>query len=361
MYKFTKISQAEIPWDKIESCYDSTCFHSRQWHQYLNKIGHSTFVVSIECENETIGYFVGECSGFIFKIVSAPMSNSGTYSMGLTMTQNITESERVNIYKLLANWLFVNNYAHLLQIDDWQLRRTSEDWIPYENFHHDILEKNGIKYTIRPTLCAKVNTSIEEMWSKLHYKSCKYSINKAKKNGLYIKQITNVEEIDEFVKIHYSQLTEVCKKQGMRPMPSQRKNRMKILCESLFPNRVLMLEVIGNDDNGKEQVMSSGIFAIDKGQCSYWTGASYQRYQKYCPNELMVWEAMSMIHNLGGGELNFGGMATYKLKFGTVYEYVPRFNFAKYNWLTQIRPTIKKIYNTLRSIIARIKGRKSFK
>ena len=361
MYKFTKISQAEIPWDKIELCYDSTCFHSRQWHQYLNKIGHRSFVVSIEKANEIIGYFVGEYRNFIFKFVSAPMSNSGTYTMGLTMTHFIPELERITIYKLLANWLFVNNYAHLLQIDDWQLRCTRENWIPNEDFHHDLLETNSIKYTVRPTLCAIVNTSVEEMWSKLHYKSCKYSINKARKNGLYVKQITNFEEIDEFVKIHYSQLTEVCKKQGMHPMPSQRQNRMKLLCASLFPKRVLMLEVIGNDENGNEQVMSSGIFAIDKGQCSYWTGASYQRYQKYCPNELMVWEAMCMIHNLGGGELNFGGIAAYKLKFGTVYEYVPRFYFAKYNWLTQIRPNIKKIYSTLKIIIAKIKGRKQFK
>jgi hypothetical protein len=147
----------------------------------------------------------------------------------------------------------------------------------------------------------------------------------------------------------------------MRPKASQKPKRMQALCESLFPNRVIMLEVIGKDDNGDEQVMSSGIFCIDKGQCSYWTGASYQRYQKYCPNELMVWEAMRLLNQRGGGELNFGGMATYKLKFGTYYEYVPRIAFAKYDWMLQILPWLKKQYHNLKRFIAKIVVKKSFK
>ena len=122
-----------------------------------------------------------------------------------------------------------------------------------------------------------------------------------------------------------------------------------------------MLEVIGKDDNGVKQIMSSGIYCIDKGQSIYWTGASYQRYQKYCPNELMVWEAMKLLHQRGGGELNFGGMATYKLKFGTFYEYVPRIAFAKYNWMLNILPWLKLQYHSIKRLIAKIVGKKSFK
>ena len=79
--------------------------------------------------------------------------------------------------------------------------------------------------------------------------------------------------------------------------------------------------------------MSTGIFCFDKGLCAYWTGASYQRYQKYCPNELMVWEAMRILNERGAGDLNFCGCADYKLKFGTIYAYVPRLMFAKYAFL----------------------------
>jgi hypothetical protein len=94
---------------------------------------------------------------------------------------------------------------------------------------------------------------------------------------------------------------------------------------------------VPDDDNGTEQIMSSGIFCLDKGQCIYWTGAGFQRYQKYCPNELMVWEAMQLLNQRGGGELNFGGMASYKLKFGTKYAYVPRIYIARYPFLINIK------------------------
>lgn len=359
MYTFINRSNQEIPWELIENACDSTCFHSKQWNMYLERIGFKPYIVEVSKENEIIGYFIGEKIGIGLHIITAPIEGIGTYTQGLCTRMSITEEERINIYRELSKWLFKTKQAYLLQVDDWQLRKTSADWIPYEEFVHNTLEQMNIPYSVRPTLCVPVNTSIEEMWKNLHYKSCKYSINKAKKLGLTVKQITDFNDIDEFTKIHYSQLTEVCAKQGMRPKSSQSQNRMKTLCESLFPNRVIMLEVLGRDDNGVEQVMSSGIFCIDKGQCSYWTGASYQRYQKYCPNELMVWEAMCLLNQRGGGILNFGGMATYKLKFGTLYEYVPRIAFAKYPWMLNILPCLKKLYHKVKLFIAKIVGKRN--
>lgn len=361
MYTFAKISCKNVPWSKIEGTYDSTCFHSEKWNVYLNKIGYTPYFLEVLKNNEVIGYFVGEKLGLGVHVVTAPMDGIGTYTQGLCMLNIISEEERINIYQNLAKWLFEEKEALLLQVDDWQLRRTSATWIPYEEFCQDTLEKMNLNYSVRPTLCVPINTSVEEMWSNLHYKSCKYCINKANKLGLYVKEITNFDEIEEFTKIHYSQLKEVCAKQGMRPKPSQSQKRMKALCESLFPNRIIMLEVIGKDDNGIEQVMSTGIYALDKGQCIYWTGASYQRWQKYCPNELMVWKAMCKLHESGGGLLNFGGMATYKLKFGTVYEYVPRIAFAKYPWMLNILPWMKRQYHNVKRLIAKIVSKKSFK
>lgn len=361
MYKFRRIPDKDIPWYTIELSPDSTCFFSEKWNLYLDKVGIRTFVIEISNISNVIGYFIGEKIGVYVHFITAPIEGIGTYTQGLCMLEQISEETRIEIYKSLATWLFDKQKVHILQVDDWQLRRTSASWIPYEDFKQDTLDKYGLAYSVRPTLCVDVNTSEEEMWAKLHYKSCKYCINKARKLGLYVREITEYNAIKDFVRIHYAQLTEVCAKQGMKPKSSQKPKRMQALCESLFPNRVIMLEVIGKDDNGDEQVMSSGVFCIDKGQCSYWTGASYQRYQKYCPNELMVWEAMRLLNQRGGGELNFGGMATYKLKFGTYYEYVPRIAFAKYDWMLQILPWLKKQYHNLKRFIAKIVGKKSFK
>ena len=361
MYLFKNILTKDVQWDLVEQSIESSCFHSRKWCNYLNRIGIKPYIVEVYKEDHLIGWFFGEKFGWGINIITAPIEGIGTYTQGLCLQTSIPEKERVDIYINLAEWLFKTKQAYLLQVDDWQLRCTSSKWIPYEEFKQQTLDEMNIPYSLRPTLCVPVNTSIEEMWSNLHYKSCKYCVNKAKKLGLYVKQITNFEDIDEFTKIHYSQLKEVCAKQGMRPKPSQQQKRMRALCESLYPDRVIMLEVIGKDDSGLEQVMSSGIFCQDKGQCIYWTGASYQRYQKFCPNELMVWDAMCKLHKNGGGVLNFGGMATYKLKFGTVYEYIPRIAFAKYPWMLNILPWMKKQYHNSKRFIAKIVGKKSFK
>lgn len=361
MYSFKIIDSKLVDWKNIENTYDSTCFHSQSWCKYLERIGCKVLIIEITKDKKLQGYFIGEKRGLGCQFVMAPQESVGTYTQGLCMLEPISEIERVDLYKNIAKFLFSHCNVLLLTVDDWQLKRTYDEWIPNDQFHHEVIEQFKLDYTVRPTLYVPVNTSEEVMWANLHYKSCKYSVNKARKLNLRVKEITDFDEIQDFTKIHYKQLTEVCAKQGMRPNPSQKEYRMRALCESLFPNRVIMLEVIGNDDDGNEQIMSTGIFCIDKGQCSYWTGASYQRYQKYCPNELMVWEAMRLLHQRGGGELNFGGMASYKLKFGTKYAYVPRINIAKYPIFVNIIPTLKKTYYTIRRTVAKIIGKKSFK
>ena len=361
MYSFRIIKPTSTDWERIESSYDSTCFHTEQWSKYVGRIGLKTLIIEITYAEKIVGYFIGEKIGWGYYFVMSPCESIGTYTQGLCMLYTISENKRIELYQIISKFLFEKHRVLLMSVDDWQLKRTYDTWIPNEQFYHEEIDKYGLNYTVRPTLYVPVNTSEEIMWSNLHYKSCKYSVNKAKKLNLGVREITEFNRISEFTKIHYNQLTEVCAKQGMRPNPSQKEHRMRALCESLFPNRVIMLEVIGNDENGNEQIMSTGIFCIDKGQCSYWTGASYQRYQKYCPNELMVWEAMRILYQRGGGELNFGGMASYKLKFGTKYAYVPRIYIAKYPVLLNLIPIIKKVYYKVRNNIASIIGKRSFK
>ena len=261
------------------------------------------------------------------------------------MLRETSEAERIEIYYALAEWVFAKRYVLTMQVEDWQLRRDSAEWIPYEEFHQEVIEQYGLPYSVRPTLHVAVNKSEDELWAGLSYKSCKYCVNKANKLGLEVREITRFEDIPAFCKVHYDQLREVCEHKGMRPKPAQSEKRMRAVCESLFPDRVMMLECVGEDENGVEQVMSTGIYCLDKGQCSYWTGASYQRYQKNCPNELMVWEAMKRLSARGAGDLNFCGMASYKLKFGTVYAYVPRIKFAKYKFLLNWTQWLKNLYH----------------
>ena len=47
MYSFIVLNDKEIPWNMIESTYDSTVFHTKQWNDYIKKIGRTPYVVNI--------------------------------------------------------------------------------------------------------------------------------------------------------------------------------------------------------------------------------------------------------------------------------------------------------------------------
>ena len=343
-YTFEIVELNKDTWYRIENTIDSNIFVSEQWCNYLHTIGYTPLVITVSNDEGLIGYFIGTKKKIVFfTLVMAPADGTGTYTQGLVMLQQVYEDERVTIYQKLVKWLFQKHICVLFQVDDWQLRRDQEKWTSI--WHQPTLDAHGLKYTYRETLYVNLNKTEEELWAGLQYKSAKYSVNKARKLGLYVREITDRSQIDEFVAVHYNQLVEVCQnKNGQFPKVSQQPSRMKAVCEALFPNRIMMLEVLGKDENGLEQIMSSGIYCYDKGESIYWTGASYKRYQKYCPNELMVWEAMRMLSQRGAGDLNFGGMAHYKLKFGTIYAYVPRLIIAKYAWLIGVKSCAKKMY-----------------
>lgn len=360
-YIFKKILPTDIDWKIIENAIDSSCFHTKEWVEFVSSIGYRVFCVKVSKEKRPIAYFIGQrLSLGLISIVASPFDGCG-YSQGLCFINGVTKSERISVYVQLSEWIFSNHYASMLQIDDWQLREERDIWVPNDQVNVQELDSLGIRYEFRPTLFVNLREPEKDLWAGLHYKSCKYCINKANKLGLRVEYIINREDIERFCDIHYSHLVAVCKSKGMKPKIGQSHRRMVKLCNSLFPNRVLMVKVVGLDENNQEQDMSSAIFCIDKGECIYWTGASFQKYQKYCPNELMVWEAMKKISAMGGGDLNFGGIASYKLKFGTKFSYVPRIVFQKYPGLYEAKAFAKRSMNFVKTTLASFKKtRKGF-
>lgn len=356
-YIFEKIIPTESDWNIIENSVDSSCFHTKKWADFVCSIGLHLFYVKVSNEFETIAYFIGQkiSLGFL-SILASPFDGCG-YTQGLCFSNKVSRQERVSVYVQLSDWIFSNRYASMLQVDDWQLREDRDVWVPNDQVRIQELETRKLHYDLRPTLYVDLNKTEEELWSGLHYKTCKYCINKANKLGLKVEYITKREDIEKFCDIHYSHLFAVCRSKGMKPRISQSYERMVKLCYSLFPDKVLMVKVLGLV-GGVEQVMSSAIFCLDKGECIYWTGASYKEYQKYCPNELMVWEAMKKISTMGGGDLNFGGIASYKLKFGTKYAYVPKIFFQKYPGIYEAKAFAKRCISFVRSTTASIRKSK---
>ena len=343
-YKFLKLKPNEINWIDIESIRECTCFHTQQWNQYVLRCGYKTFIVKIRQNDQTIGYFVGTVFGHLAKAICAPLDSLG-YTQGIILRQAVNIEERIQIYQELANWIFSRHYALYVSVDDWQLRENRQKWTDQFTWKNALFDDAGLKYSVRPTLYLPMENNIDDLWAGLHYKSAKYCINKARKLGLRTRIIEKEEDITGFLEIHYNQICDVCRRhQAGKPKLGQSLQRLQKACEELFPDRVLMIQVLGNDDRGAEQVMSSALFFIGEEETIYNTGASFQRYQKFCPNEIMVWDAIRILKERGVRALNFGGMANYKLKFGTIYAYVPRLIFSKYNFIDKFRNIAKRMY-----------------
>lgn len=349
MYTFRHIQPTMELWERIESSEDATCFHTKAWYKHLQNTYHyKPFLVEISSEDIVGGVFCGirKFGGYIY----APPMGTGTYTQGIVAFGAISNEERVLMYKELAEWVFDHGMARAIKVDDWALRQdyTDKEWISEYLYRDPFL--NGIEHIGRPVYTIDLTAKEEELWNRLQYKSCKYCINKARRYGLSVRQIKSHEEIANFVKIHVEQINDVSHRHGEKGARYQNFKELYNLCTTLFPDKVLMLQVIGEDEDGKRQIMSSGIWIVGKSQTIWYTASSYQRYQKYCPNELMNWEAMLLLHRLGCHCANTGGVALYKKKYGSKLEYIPRMIFRKTPFTILPDEIIKSLYVKLRML-----------
>jgi hypothetical protein len=283
----------------------------------------------------------------------SPSMGTGTYTQGLCMLHSVTEIERIGIYKQLAAWLFQNKKAGYIQIRDLQIREEREEWT--SDWHHALLDKEGVHYTPRYTFLLNIQKTEEELWDGLHYKSCKYCINKARKNGLSTKIIDKEEDIESFVNQHHEHIQDMLHRKETAGLLCQRKKNLLVLCHSLFPSHILMFQIIDKDENGNELSLSSCIFAYGKTQSTFFTGASFHEYMNRHPNELMMWEAIRLLHERNAGAINLGGIAEYKKKLAPTYAMIPVMTFSKYKIMHSFYTTSKKYYAKLITLLGHIR------
>jgi len=316
---------------------DNSIFFTQQWIEYLHRMGVRTLLIEVRHKEELVGYFIGSHRWLGIRIVTAPSMGTGTYSQGLCMLGETTQLDRIDIYKQLAQYLFKNLKTRYIQICDYQLRTTDESG-------SQILDKSAIHYNPRLTYSIDLRPPEADLWQKLQYKSCKYCINKAHKEGLSVRRIEKPNEIDGFALRHSQHLKDMMRRKHSKGLPCQRHKNILALCQSLFPHHVLMLEV----ETQSGLSIASGIFAYTpNGTATYFTAASLEDYMHLCPNELLVWEAMRFLHNKGVTDLILGGVAHYKKKYAPTLVFVPVVIFSRYRLLLNLRKTIKSLYQRI--------------
>ena len=264
------------------------------------------------------------------------------------MKEEVDVELRIRIYQELVSFCFKHHLAVYIQISDWRLMNVEDDMDARMTWSMPLLDQLGIHYSLRISFFIDTRLPEESLWDNLKYKSCKYPIHKAQKLGLTVKQIENEDEISSFIATHSALVADVSRRKKVKRHIHHNKKHLLAICKALFPNNVIMLQVLGTADDGEQHVMASSIFCIGKEVSTYFSGASKETYMKYCPNELMVWEAFKILHQRGAGDLIMGDVAHYKKKFGPLYGYLPIMVFTKYSFLKDIRRRLKLLYFKLR-------------
>ena len=331
MYTFQLVPKDHIPWGIIHGTEDSTIYKVKEWFDYLyrwKKI--LPFIVEINQEHNVIGYFVGEKIKKGINIIGSPFEGIGTAHQGLSMVKKITPDERIKIYNSLSKWIFSNRHGMFVQIEDWQL--TLDD-----------CEKAKAKYSQVDGYLINLSLDEDVLYHNLHQKSCRYSINKSIKQGVTIRE---TEDSERFIDIYYDQLLEVFAKQGLSP--TYEKDCVKALVESLYPQKLLLLEAVSADG----EIIATALFPGEKNLAVFWGGASYQKYQKLCPNEPLIWEGIKRWKERGTKFFDMCGVRQYKLKFGPELYAKPRLYYAKYPLLISLKEFAKKTYYSFRAFKA---------
>ena len=348
-YSFTVISPSQSDWTDIESYADATVFHTRSWDIYLSSLGKKHIVIVISDEKGSrVGYFIGSKRWIGVRMIEAPSGGAGTFVQGLCLNKDVNIEERINIYLELVAFCFKQHLAGYIQISDWRLMSVYGDMEARKTWSMPLLDQLEIHHSLRISFFIDLHLPENVLWENLKYKSCKYPIHKAEKLGLFVKRIENEEEIPYFVDMHSELVADVSRRKKVKRHVHHNRKYLLALCRALFPERVVMLQVIGTAGDGEQHIMASSIFCLGKAASTYYSGASKEMYMKYCPNELMVWEAIKILHERNAGDLILGDVAHYKKKFGPLYGYLPMMVFTKYSCLRDIRGRVKNMYLKLR-------------
>ncbi|MBR0178468.1 MAG: GNAT family N-acetyltransferase [Bacteroidales bacterium] len=333
MYDFKRIDPTDDDWKAIEATYDGTVYKTKAWFDYLAYQHCLPFIAKVFQDSNLIGYFVGALLKRGVWTLGAPLEGVGTGNQGLAMLRETLPPERIEIYKALAKWVFKNRYAVWLQVEDWQL-----EIYDFEG-NEDIMEYHDSSWV-------DLTADEETMWRRTSQKSCRYMINKAKKQGVFVRE---AEDEESFLNVHFEQHLDVMERKGLSPLRS--KENLRELIKATYPDKLLLLEAVTSD--GK--IVGTGMYPVGGGSSCLFMVAAKQEDLVYCPNEILMWEALVRCKARGARFFNMNGVMPYKLKYGTLRDFRPRLVFQKHNGLAVFRKFFKDIYHKLRFSLFKIK------
>ena len=252
-------------WDALIKTYDTkTLFHETAWLDHMQSIHPKGKVLYYQIldKGECIGYFCAfQIYKTIVKILGSPLGGTGTNFLGPIVNY---DTDQTSLVSAIRNLVLNSRLTHLEIAHEW--------------LDSNIMQQAGFEIHADVTHMCEIPDNEEAAWGLLK-SSCRNRVRKAEKNGLVIELTTDQSLADEY----YEQFIEVYAKQGMvTPFGIE---RPRSLLKNLGPaDRIFGIRITNGED-----VVATGLFPYDEHCVYFWGAASWLKYHKLCPNELLHW------------------------------------------------------------------------
>ncbi len=329
MYSFEIVDIADINIDEFNSFEAKSPLTTIQWLNFLAEDNDAKpVVVKIMKGTENVGYFSGlVTTRFGIKIFGSPLKGWGTCYMGFDLHD---PALAIELLEPVIEFVFQETKCLYFELAE---RSLSECHIGLIKHRTEVVT----------TLEINIDKQDEELLKSVK-RDCKEFIRQFEKRGA---QIEEAEPNEEFAKDLFDQLSEVFAKQNLVPTFSL--ERIKRCIKHLNNNGMLLCLTV-KEPGGKS--IASYIFTGFKEKCFAWCTGSYREYQKYRPNEYIVWMGLKKLRDRGHVTFDYAGVRDYKYKWNPQEVKYLRIMASKYPLLLQMRDFAKHGYWMLN----RIKG-----
>jgi hypothetical protein len=323
-----------VPWQELDAMPDRTVFQTREWLLFVQATQKATPVVAaLRDGSDTVGYFTGLVARKLgIKVLGSPFPGWTTSYMGFNLRPGVVRREAM---AALPDFAFEQLRCMHLEFMDRQC--TPEDY-----------RALGWEYRMIGTFEVDLTADEETIFRRMKQGSCRWSIRKAAKSGVVIAEASD----DAFAEEYYAMLQEVFAKQGL--VPTYGLDRVRRLIHHMCSTGRLLLLRARSPDGAS---IATGIFPAYNTTMTFWGGASWRQYQKFQPNEAVIWHAMRYWKERGMQTFDMCGGGEYKRKYGGRRIVVPWGRLSRYRIFSLARRAAAKAFWLRWKLLGRLRNR----
>ena len=331
MHEFRVLTEAEVPWDRLDAFPDRTVFQTRPWLDFLRASqGVRPVVIEVSKAGRLQGYFTGA----VFRKFGIPIFGSSfpgwtTGHMGFNLLNGAEISE---IAPELVSYVFNDLGCWHIEIND-----------PKVKAEHFLKRFPSVASRDIAGWVGDLSGSEEAVLKRMD-SDRRRCIRKAAQRGLIVEQCFD----ESFAEDYYPQMADVFQRQGL--VPTYSKDRLTLLIRNLIGSGNLLLVRVREPETGR--CIGSGIFPAFNGTMYFWGGAAFRSSLSHHPNESMHWFAMKYWRERGVVRYDMMGGGDYKAKYGGRPSVTQWVRVSRFPWLMSLRDIAQ---NSTR-LLQRIKG-----